>query len=63
MLRVELDRVSKRYRLGHRTNLREAVSAAVMRPFRGPDPRDELWSLRDVSFAVGDGQALGIVSA
>jgi ABC-type polysaccharide/polyol phosphate transport system ATPase subunit len=61
VLRVELDRVSKRYRLGHRTNLREAVSAAVTRPFRGPDPRDELWSLRDVSFAVGDGQALGIV--
>ena len=61
MLRVELERVSKRYRLGHRTNLREALTTAVTRPFRGPDPRDELWSLRDVSFAVGDGQALGIV--
>lgn len=61
MQRIEFDQVSKRYRLGHRTNLREAVSAAVTRPFRGSATRDELWSLRDVSFAVGDGEALGIV--
>jgi ABC-type polysaccharide/polyol phosphate transport system ATPase subunit len=59
--RIELDRVSKRYRLGHRTNLREALSAAVTRPLRGPSTRDELWSLRDVSFEVGDGESLGIV--
>lgn len=61
MQRIELDQVSKRYRLGHRTNLREALTAAVSRPFRGPVSRDDLWSLRDVSFTVGDGESLGIV--
>jgi ABC-type polysaccharide/polyol phosphate transport system ATPase subunit len=59
--RIEFDQVSKRYRLGHRTTLREALTAAATRPFRGASRRDELWSLRDVSFAVGDGEALGIV--
>jgi ABC-type polysaccharide/polyol phosphate transport system ATPase subunit len=64
--RIEFAQVSKRYRLGHRTTLREALTNAVARPFRGAGERDderddELWSLRDVSFAVGDGEALGIV--
>ena len=61
MLRVELEHVSKRYRLGRRTTLREAVSAAVTRPLHGRMSREELWSLRDVSLAVGDGEALGVL--
>ncbi|SEQ05619.1 ABC transporter ATP-binding protein [Microlunatus flavus] len=61
MLRVELEHVSKRYRLGHRTNLREAITAAASRPLHGRTSRDELWSLRDVSLSVGDGEALGIL--
>ena len=61
MQRVELDRVSKRYRLGGRTNAREALTAAVARPFRPRADAGEIWSLRDVSFSVGDGEALGVV--
>lgn len=59
---VEFDRVSKRYALGQRRDFREALVATasrVARRRRGPAP--EVWSLRDVSFAVPDGQALGIV--
>lgn len=62
MDRVQLDHVSKRYVLGQRLNAREALNAAAARMIgrRSNDDR-ELWSLRDVSFSVGDGEALGIV--
>jgi ABC-type polysaccharide/polyol phosphate transport system ATPase subunit len=59
---IEMDHVSKRYVLGQRLNAREALHAAARRLIsrrssRGPD----IWALRDVSFSVSDGQALGIV--
>jgi ABC-type polysaccharide/polyol phosphate transport system ATPase subunit len=62
MNRVELDHVSKRYVLGEQRNAREALTAAARRLVRRErEQRQELWSLRDVSFSVGDGEALGIV--
>jgi ABC-type polysaccharide/polyol phosphate transport system ATPase subunit len=62
MNRVELDRVSKRYVLGEHRNARETVSAVARRLVRRErEEHTELWSLRDVSFSVGDGEALGIV--
>jgi len=64
MDRVELDRVSKRYVLGQRLNAREALSAAAARMIgRSSRPSREIWSLRDVSFSLADGEALGIVGA
>jgi len=60
--RVQFERVSKRYRLGERINLREAVSGAFHRALSQQErERTELWSLRDVDFTVADGEALGIV--
>ncbi len=62
MERVRFEEVSKRYVLGERLNAREALAGAVRRAARRTvQPPDELWSLRDVSFAVADGEALGIV--
>lgn len=59
---IQFERVSKRYVLGQRLNAREAMSAAAARVFRGGrGEHRKLWSLRDVSFAVADGEALGIV--
>jgi ABC-type polysaccharide/polyol phosphate transport system ATPase subunit len=60
--RVQLERVSKVYRLGQRTDAREALSAAIRRGLtrRRQDPR-RLWSLKDVSFRVADGESLGII--
>jgi ABC-2 type transport system ATP-binding protein/lipopolysaccharide transport system ATP-binding protein len=56
--RIQVDHVSKVYRLGERHNLRETVGGLV----RGRRPgASELWSLRDVSFTVRDGEAVGIV--
>jgi ABC-2 type transport system ATP-binding protein/lipopolysaccharide transport system ATP-binding protein len=55
---VQVDLVSKRYVLGEQRNLRETLMAAVR---RREDDRRELWSLRDVSLTVGDGEAVGIV--
>jgi ABC-type polysaccharide/polyol phosphate transport system ATPase subunit len=64
MDRVQLDHVSKRYVLGQRLNAREALSAAAARMIgRSSGPSREIWSLRDVSFSLADGEALGIVGA
>jgi ABC-2 type transport system ATP-binding protein/lipopolysaccharide transport system ATP-binding protein len=60
--RVQFEHVSKKYVLGARANAREAlVAAARSLVRRGGEPARELWSLRDVSFSVADGEALGIV--
>lgn len=59
---VQFDRVSKRYRLGQRANAREAINAIAGRVIgRRSSPDREVWSLRDVSFSVAEGAALGIV--
>ena len=60
---VQFDQVSKRYRLGQRTTAREAIMGLAARAVgRGGADRDsDIWSLRDVSFSVGAGEALGIV--
>ncbi len=62
MDRVQFERVSKRYILGDHMNAREALTAAAQGLFRRRGPRkEEIWSLRDVSFTVADGDSLGIV--
>jgi ABC-type polysaccharide/polyol phosphate transport system ATPase subunit len=59
---VEFDHVSKRYVLGQRMNAREALMAAASRALhRQRSVASDLWSLRDVSFSVAQGEALGIV--
>ena len=60
---IEVDHLSKRYRLGEGRpggTLREAVAASLRGPGRR-SRREELWSLRDLSFQVPEGQALGVV--
>lgn len=65
---IELDHVSKLYRLGEHhgsgTDLRETISKYGRR-LRGmpPEPIRELWSLDDVSFSVDEGTAFGIVGS
>ena len=57
MDRIQFEDVSKRYALGERGNLRESIAALTTRKCA----TNELWSLRDVSFTVREGEALGIV--
>src|SRR3954469_3904596 len=62
MDRVQFESVSKRYVLGENMDAREALTAAARRLLhRERTERTVLWSLQDVSFSVGDGEALGIV--
>jgi len=56
--RIQVEGVGKRYELGERGNLRETLSSLARR--RSSEQRVH-WSLRDVSFTVPDGGALGIV--
>jgi ABC-type polysaccharide/polyol phosphate transport system ATPase subunit len=60
--RIQVEHLSKRYSIGDRRSAREEVMHRVRRLARRPDTASpELWSLRDVSFAVSDGEALGII--
>ncbi len=54
--------MSKVYALGDRQSAREAVVSAARRMVRLERARhNEVWSLRDVTFSVKDGEAVGIV--
>ena len=63
MDRIELDGVGKRYLVGDQKSAREAITDGALRLIgrRRSDASSEFWSLRDVGFTVGDGEALGII--
>jgi ABC-type polysaccharide/polyol phosphate transport system ATPase subunit len=64
---IEMDGVWKKFHRGERhDSLRDLVPAVVRRVLKGPLPaaelgRDDFWALREVSFAVNRGDALGII--
>jgi len=61
---IHLENVSKLYRLGStRTSLRESLSNATQRLLSSePAPSAQtIWALRDVSFSVQPGEALGLI--
>jgi ABC-type polysaccharide/polyol phosphate transport system ATPase subunit len=65
---IEVEDVSKRYRLGEYypgRSLRESVTGFAHRVRRRGRyrPRDEIWSLRDVCLEIVEGQALGLIGA
>jgi homopolymeric O-antigen transport system ATP-binding protein len=64
---VVFDRVWKKFRRGERhDSLRDLVPALTRRVFsrdvsQGLDNKEDFWALKDVSFAVAPGEALGII--
>jgi ABC-2 type transport system ATP-binding protein/lipopolysaccharide transport system ATP-binding protein len=57
---IDVSHLSKRYRLGE-TIARGSIREAIMSFGRPRGPSEEIWSLRDVSFTVPDGDSLGII--
>jgi ABC-2 type transport system ATP-binding protein/lipopolysaccharide transport system ATP-binding protein len=65
---IELDGVSKRYRLGEhhggQSDLREALAALARRlRHRSAPARQVIWSLRDITLRADEGTSLGIIGA
>ncbi len=65
---IELQDLGKRYRLGEHhgdgRDLRESIAIFAARLMGRPRPeRSELWSLRDVSLSVLQGEAIGIIGS
>ncbi len=58
---IKVENLSKLYYLGgaKHNSLRDAIAGFVKNPRR--DKKNELWALKDVSFEVADGEALGII--
>jgi len=63
--RIEVEHVAKRYRIGvshEHGSLREQLTAFIKRPFqRGGSDDEWIWALRDISFAVPEGEVVGIL--
>ncbi len=59
---VEVENVSKRFRLGERAgDLRERVNMLLGRDRAAREAARELWAVRDVSFTVAQGESFGII--
>ena len=61
---IEIQSLSKSYLLGAKERsrqLREQLVRLLRGPFRARPERETIWALRDISFAVPEGQVVGII--
>jgi lipopolysaccharide transport system ATP-binding protein len=64
---VEAEGISKQYRIGQLNaayhTLRDTVSSGAQRVMRREDKEEtrDIWALKDVSFAVSEGEVLGVI--
>lgn len=59
MIDLKFDRVSKKYRIYHESEEKKSALGRLTRRLRGQ--WDDFWALRNVSFEVERGEALGII--
>ena len=54
---IEVENVSKQFSMRYQRTLKQVVVAKL----RGQKTKDDFWALQDVSFAVGQGEAIGLM--
>jgi ABC-2 type transport system ATP-binding protein len=62
-LLVRFECVGKRYRLGRRASLRDALARLPARRCRERHGADVIWALRELDLGVSAGEALGVIGA
>jgi ABC-type polysaccharide/polyol phosphate transport system ATPase subunit len=65
---IEVERLSKRYRLGEDRpgrSLREALTVSARRVTSRAEPRsrEHLWALREIDLAVAEGESIGVIGS
>jgi len=62
---IEVERLGKCYWLGQRLGAHVTLQETIASKFRfhsgTPTPRQDIWALRDISFAASEGEALGVI--
>jgi lipopolysaccharide transport system ATP-binding protein len=62
---ITVEALSKQYKIGHAKRemmLRDQLMGLITLSFLRNKPQDEtIWALRDVSFAIGHGETVGVI--
>ena len=64
---IEVEQVSKKYTITHKKNgyltLRDTIAEIAQKPFQKDKAKEDFWALKNISFSVEEGEAVGIIGS